>query len=124
MSGINRSNTPMTDITTSELPPHLQRLADITPPLLKMRPARELLGSPARSTVYELIAAGKLEAVRSSDAPQAPLLITTLSILRHIASLPQADVKPRKRKPAVAPSHRGRQRKARAAFTEAAARGR
>jgi hypothetical protein len=68
---------------------------EIEPLLVSIPQAGQMIGR-CKATVYDLIGAGVLEAVKSD----CRTLVTMTSIKRHVASLPSATIAPRpKRKP-------------------------
>jgi hypothetical protein len=86
---------------TTVLPPDLQKLSEVLPPVVRTAKARELVGGVSRSRLYELCAAGEVEAVRAPGASKtAATLWKTASLLRYIARMQSIRVKPRRRKAA------------------------
>jgi excisionase family DNA binding protein len=62
----------------------------ITPPVMSMKAARAYLGGRSESTLRDLIAAGKIKAVRDGGR----ILVVTASMDEYAATLPLAEVRP------------------------------
>ena len=63
---------------------------------MKVKPAGKLIGC-GRTRIFELLGDGQLEGVKSGR----DTLIKTPSILRYMASLPRAEIKPSKKRVAA-----------------------
>jgi hypothetical protein len=86
--------------TFSQLPDHLQRVLETTPPFLTTKRAAELNGG-SRSRLYEDAAEGRVRAFKNGGTT----LWETQSILLNLANMPPAPISPapsRQRKPVTA----------------------